>query len=194
MSLRKIILLKLNFLLLVVFLINACSLPYPAEKRVLIPRFFDQDYKNFKKLAEEETGRVLYARPILDSEKDSLRSTSRIFKINPNTIVQIHYIYTATNYKSEYKYICVGKFGYYWGWRKWTFNFFIVENTSERIYTYPIEGIKLEEAKQKAVENKSIIGRLKPNYNRNNNGLLWFEVPSYLENLDESFDGFKVYY
>lgn len=61
------------------------------------------------------------------------------------------------------------------------FNFFIFENTSERIYIYPIESIKLEEARQKALENKSVIRRLKPSYNQNDDDFLWLEVPSYLE-------------
>ena len=58
--------------LVAIFLFNQCSIYYPTSSKAFIPKSLDSEYKEFKKFSQQELGRVLYARPLTEIEKNNL--------------------------------------------------------------------------------------------------------------------------
>lgn len=58
--------------LLFMYLASGCSIYYPTSYRAFIPKQWDSEYKEYKRLCEENIGKVVYARPITQKEKVTL--------------------------------------------------------------------------------------------------------------------------
>lgn len=194
MRYKMTIIVSILGILVVIFIFFGCSIPYPAEKQAFIPRFLDSEYEDFKKFAKQETDRILYARPIPEQEREKyikqeyhLSVKIDKYKIANNKMISIYYIYDE-NVKCIYAYI--SGFGYYGGWRKWTFNFFILPNTTQKIYIYPIAQKNIEYVKQMALENSKTIGDfIENNKTERINNIK--NKPAYLESIDVNYKDFR---
>lgn len=179
---------------IVVLYFFGCSMPYPVEKKSFIPRFLDSEYNDFKKFAKQETGRILYARTIPEAEREKYinkeyRLSIQIdrYKLNNNKMIEIHYIYDND---AKCIYAHISGFGYYGGWRKWTFNFFIFPNTTQKIYIYPIAKKSVEYTKQMALKNNKTIGDFIGDDETDRIDKIK-NKPSYLENIDIDYEDFR---
>lgn len=137
---------------------------YPTSYRAFVPNFLDAQYKEFKKFSQKEIGRVLYARPLTGIEKSNLnedsfyRVTRRYGIDNKDMFVGIEYVYL----EDKMVYIYIKELGFYGGWNKWKFNFFILPNTTRKSYN-SIES--LTKNNSQIIQNKEVIGNLKKDTN-----------------------------
>ena len=143
----------------VIFIASGCSVPYPASKRAFMPNFLDPQYKEFKKLSQKEIGRVLYARPLTETEKSNLKDgfERRIDRYAITSKENMFVGIECVSSKERIVYIYIREFGYYGGWNKWTFNLFLLPNTVRRSY-YAIDRVKIKNSH--IIQNKKIIGDL----------------------------------
>ncbi|MBZ7965056.1 hypothetical protein, partial [Campylobacter sp. 2457A] len=145
--------------------------------------------------------RVLYARPLTEIEKNNLNKDSFLrrekqYRIdNKDMFVGIEFVYLKGGMPRGGRtvYVYIKELGYYGGWNKWTFNLFILPNTTQRIYN-SIKSITINNSQ--IIQNKEIIGNLK------NNKKSVYEIydiviensldkPSYLNHFEENYDYFE---
>ena len=184
--------------LFVAILIISCTygLPYPAEKRALIPRMLDSDYKEFREFAKQEIGRVIYARPMKNAEqhKNEIYISKGRFAAGKDLrlYVGIDFVWLERELVQAY----IAELGFYGGWRKWTFNFFIFPNTTERIY---IAKHKAEIDESQIMQNKEIIGNLQisvdeiiKQYLIKEEGIIenLLDKPQYLNEISRNYEDF----
>lgn len=190
------------FMILFVYLASGCSIYYPTSYRAFIPKSLDSEYKEFKKFSRQELGRVLYARPLTEIEKNNLNKNGFYIRTNRYGIkhknmdmfVGVEFIYL----KTRVIYIYVKELGYYGGWNKWTFNFLLLPNTIQRNY-HSIENIAINNSQ--IIQNKEMIGNLKiddkldSSYTYAYLNLIVLEnlldKPNYLNHLEENYDYFE---
>ncbi|MCW1361112.1 hypothetical protein [Campylobacter sp. CCS1377] len=108
--------------------------------------------------------------------------------------VGIEFIYSA----ERLVYVYIKELGYYGGWNKWTFNLFILSNTTQRNYN-SIESIIINNSQ--IMQNKEIIGNLKigdkldRSYTYDYLNIIVLEnlldKPSYLNHFEENYDCFE---
>ena len=185
------------FMILFVYLASGCSIYYPTSYRAFIPKSLDSEYKEFKKFSRQELGRVLYARPLTEIEKnnldeDSFRRIEKRYRIdNKDIFVGIVFVRLIGG---RTVYVYIKELGYYGGWNKWTFNFLFFPNTTRRSYN-SIDSITIDNSQ--IIQNKEIMGNLKKDKSRANEiydivieGSL--DELDYLNHLEMNYDYFKV--
>ncbi|MBZ7965060.1 hypothetical protein, partial [Campylobacter sp. 2457A] len=146
--------------------------------------------------------RVLYARPLTEIEKNNLNKdsfytiTSRygIKSKDMDMFVGIEFIYSA----ERLVYVYIKELGYYGGWNKWTFNLFILPNTTQRIYN-SIKSVAINNSQ--IIQNKEIIGKLKIGDELDGSYAYVYlniivlknllDKPSYLNHFEENYDYFE---
>ena len=186
--------------LVATLLIVSCTygIPYPAEKRALIPRILDSDYQEFNKFAEQEVGKIIYARPI-----ESAKQRKNEFYISKGHFVvgKDLRLYIAIDFvwlERELVQVYIAELGYYGGWRKWTCNLLIFPNTTRRIY---IAKHKAEIDETQIMQNKEVIGDLQigvdniiKNYIFEEEGIIenLLDKPQYLNKISRNYDDFRV--
>ena len=186
--------------LFVALLFSGCSIPYPAEKRALIPRMLDSDYKEFREFAKQEIGRVIYARPIENAEqhKNEIYISKGQFAASKDKDLRLYVGIDFVWLERELVQVYIAELGYYGGWRKWTFNFFIFPNTTERIY---IGKHKAEIDESQIMQNKEIIGNLQMSvdkiikqYYLKEEGIIenLLDKPQYLNEISTYYKDFRV--
>ena len=186
----------------VIFVASGCSIYYPTSYRAFIPKSLDSEYKEFKKFSQQELGRVLYARPLTEIEKNNLNKDGSsicsnrygIKHKNMDMFVGVEFMYL----KRRVTYIYVKELGYYGGWNKWTFNFLVFPNTTRRSYN-SIDSITIDNSQ--IIQNKEMIGNIKidDDLGRSCSNYMNFTLlknlldkPNYLNHLEIDYDYFKV--
>ena len=183
--------------LVAIFLFGGHSIYYPTSSKAFIPKSLDSEYKEFKKFSQQELGRVLYARPLTEIEKnnldeDSFRRIEKRYRIdNKDIFVGIVFVRLIGG---RTVYVYIKELGYYGGWNKWTFNFLFFPNTTRRSYN-SIDSITIDNSQ--IIQNKEIMGNLKKDKSRANEiydivieGSL--DELDYLNHLEMGYDYFKV--
>ncbi len=192
----------LTFILGLIVFVSVKGCFYPTSYRAFIPKSLDSEYKEFERFSQQELGRVLYARPLTEIEKNCLNKNDFYIKTNRYGIkskdmdmfVGIEFIYSA----ERLVYVYIKELGYYGGWNKWKFNLFILPNTTQRNYN-SIESITINNSQ--IMQNKEIIGNLKigdkldRSYTYDYLNILVLEnlldKPSYLNHFEENYDYFE---
>ncbi|MCR2063198.1 hypothetical protein, partial [Campylobacter helveticus] len=149
---------------------------YPTSLRAFIPNFLDSQYKEFKKFSQQELGRVLYARPLTEIEKNDLNEDSFYARTNRygfknkdvDMFVGIEFIYLA----ERLVYVYIKELGYYGGWNEWKFNLLLLPNTIQRNYN-SIDSVTINNSQ--IIQNKEMIGSLKRDKNCENCIYIVFE-------------------
>ena len=57
----------------VLFIASGCAVYYPTSYRAFIPKQWDSEYKEYKRLCRENIGKVVYARPITQEELEKIK-------------------------------------------------------------------------------------------------------------------------
>ncbi|TKX33252.1 hypothetical protein [Campylobacter taeniopygiae] len=192
----------LTFIVGLIVFVSVKGCFYPTSYRAFIPKSLDSEYKEFEKFSQQELGRVLYARPLTEIEKNNLNKdsfytiTSRygIKSKDMDMFVGIEFIYS----EERLVYVYIKELGYYGGWNKWTFNLFILPNTTQRIYN-SIKSVTINNSQ--IIQNKEIIGKLKIGDELDGSYAYVYlniivlknllDKPSYLNHFEENYDYFE---
>ncbi|RDU59968.1 hypothetical protein CQA53_11160 [Helicobacter didelphidarum] len=158
---KMIIYISLGFFgILVVLLASGCSIYYPTSYRAFIPKQWDSEYKEYERLCEENIGKVVYARPVLDIKYVDYQ-TFMWFLPDKQIVPQV-LVFTDSISKKVF-YIKIIGFHHDTSWSSFYPEWFIMPHTEKNyIYKgYDIENIAshISSIKQEISNNSFIIGK-----------------------------------